>query len=114
MTNVQTQTTKAPSKMQLASAIYLSLLEAKTPSSRSEVQARFVKEAGCTPSGAGTYFQTLRDKHGALVAPVKPEKVKPEVKAEKPKTEAKTKVESKPKATTTSKPKATEAEQVAA
>lgn len=51
---------KAPSKMDLARAVFAEMPGA----SRKDVIARFVAEVGLTEKGASTYYQSIKGKRG--------------------------------------------------
>jgi hypothetical protein len=56
------------SKMSLARAIFAEELKEKGAAGlvRKAILSRFVVEAGCTPAGANTYYNTLRDENGLV------------------------------------------------
>jgi hypothetical protein len=56
------------SKMSLARAIFAEELKEKGAAGlvRKVILARFAIEAGCTPAGANTYYNTLRDENGLV------------------------------------------------
>lgn len=67
-TIVTTTATAGASKMSLAKAIFAAELAEKGAAGlvRKHILTRFQAEAGCTPAGANTYYNTCREKAGLV------------------------------------------------